>query len=72
MFSDTHEKLMDLTPEHKGTCNPFCQKKICTEFSFDPEFSIPPEFFDKDWLDNFDMCEPSDKSNNANWERSVA
>ena len=27
-------------------------------FSFDPEFSLPPYFFDKDFLDNADLCEP--------------
>ena len=27
-------------------------------FSFDPEFSLPPYFFDKDFLDNADLSEP--------------
>ena len=29
-----------------------------SQFSFDPEFSLPSYFFDKDFLDNADLCEP--------------
>jgi len=36
-------------------------EKIRSQFSFDPEFSLPSYFFDKDFLDNADLCEPQVK-----------
>lgn len=37
------------------------REKIRPTFSFDPEFSLPPYFFDKDFLDNANLCEPQIK-----------
>ena len=56
MPSTTNQEIID----HKkpGTGKPNHFEMIRPEFSFDAEFSLPPGFFDNDFLDKYDICEP--------------
>ncbi len=58
MFSATNQQIalhedLQLPAGLSGT-----HENIRSHFSFDPEFSLPSYFFDKDFLDNADLCEP--------------
>jgi hypothetical protein len=39
-------------------CSSPCDKDSPREITFDAEFSLPCGYFKRDFLDNYDICEP--------------
>lgn len=61
MLTLTCQKM--LPEKHKPCllCLPGYNTSNRTPLTFDPEFSIPPGFFDKELLETCDRCEPQAK-----------
>lgn len=58
-MSGTIQKIVD----HKkpGIGKPYHLEMVRPEISFDAEFSLPPGFFDRDFLEKYEACEPPEK-----------
>lgn len=67
MHSNTNQKTIDYGPQESAAGIYSSLRQLV---SID-EFSLPPYFFDKDFLDNGDVCEPYVKDR-MQLERSVA
>jgi hypothetical protein len=53
MLSVTNEKMAVYEHEQPGSC----PEKISPQISFDAEFSLPPDFFEKGFLHNCEVCD---------------
>lgn len=60
MLIPSNLAMVTPTQELTSKCGS-CNEIVCAQLSFDPEFSLPPFFFDKDFLDNCDLSEPQEK-----------
>ena len=58
MLSLTYQQVHDAVDLQLSAGATTAMENSSMPFSFDPEFSIPAYFFDKDFLDNADLSDP--------------
>lgn len=59
MSATTNQKIGDHKMPEPGKSSHF--EMVRPEISFDAEFSLPPGFFDEDFLNKCESCEPHEK-----------